>query len=248
MKVLVVGDSCKDIFVYGKCDRLAPAAPVPVFVPLYSRENRGMAGNVYENLLSLKTLETDLVTNKTEIVKTRYVEERTNHMFVRVDSEEDTVERIENIEKLNFNDYSAVIISDYDKGFLSEEDIFYIGKSHPLTFLDTKKILGPWAESVKYIKINQSEYAVTKHTVENNNVLHDKLIITLGSKGCSYGKKKFPVSSVEIKDLTGAGDTFLAALVFKYLVSHNQNIYESIKFANECATLVVQQKGVNTIR
>jgi bifunctional ADP-heptose synthase (sugar kinase/adenylyltransferase) len=128
MKVLVVGDSCKDVFIYGKCDRLAPAAPVPVFVPLYSRENRGMAGNVYENLLSLKILETDLVTNKTEIVKTRYVEERTNHMFVRVDSEEDTVERIENIEKLNFNDYSAVIISDYDKGFLSEEDIFYIGK------------------------------------------------------------------------------------------------------------------------
>jgi len=246
MKVLVIGDSCKDVFAYGRCDRLAPAGPVPVFVPLYSRKNKGMAGNVYENLLSLKTFETELITNKTEIIKTRYVDERTNHMFVRVDSGEDRVERIEEIEKIKFSDYSAVIISDYDKGFLTEEDIFYIGKSHPLTFLDTKKILGPWAESVTYIKINKAEHSRTKHVIENNKTLQDKLIITLGSKGCSYRQREFPVSNVEIKDLTGAGDTFLAALVFKYLI--DESIYDSIKFANECATLVVQQKGVNTIR
>ena len=52
MNVLVIGDSCKDVFVYGRCDRLAPDGPIPVFVPLYSKANRGMAGNVYENLLS----------------------------------------------------------------------------------------------------------------------------------------------------------------------------------------------------
>ena len=52
--------------------------------------------------------------------------------------------------------------------------------------------------------------------------------------------------TVEIKDSTGAGDTFLAALVFKYLI--DKNIYDAINFANECATLVVQQKGVNTIQ
>ena len=76
--------------------------------------------------------------------------------------------------------------------------------------------------------------------------MQSKLIITLGSKGCSYREKEFPVSKVEIKDLTGAGDTFLAALVFKYLI--DESIYDAINFANECATLVVQQKGVNTIR
>ena len=115
-----------------------------------------------------------------------------------------------------------------------------------MTFLDTKKILGPWAESIRYIKINKEEYNRTKYTIENNKALKDKLIITLGSKGCSYRKKEFPVSTVEIKDLTGAGDTFLAALVFKYLI--DESIYDAINFANECATLVVQQKGVNTVR
>ena len=84
MKILVIGDSCKDIFIYGTCDRLAPAAPVPVFVPEYHRENRGMAGNVYENMLSLK-VEAALLTNTSEISKTRYVEKKTNHMLVRID-------------------------------------------------------------------------------------------------------------------------------------------------------------------
>ena len=53
MKVLVIGDSCKDVYVYGKCERLCPDAPVPVFMPLRKEENQGMAGNVRRNLQSL---------------------------------------------------------------------------------------------------------------------------------------------------------------------------------------------------
>jgi sugar/nucleoside kinase (ribokinase family) len=82
--------------------------------------------------------------------------------------------------------------------------------------------------------------------VDNNSNLKNKLIITLGSNGCSFKEKQFPVNNVEIKDLTGAGDSFLAAFVFKFLM--DENIYDAINFANECATLVVQQKGVNTIK
>ena len=33
MKILVVGDSCIDIFRYGKVTRIAPEAPVPIIVP-----------------------------------------------------------------------------------------------------------------------------------------------------------------------------------------------------------------------
>ena len=33
MKVLVVGDSCKDVVVYGDIERISPEAPVPVFAP-----------------------------------------------------------------------------------------------------------------------------------------------------------------------------------------------------------------------
>ena len=48
-RILVIGDSCKDVHVYGKCERMCPDAPVPVFVPTKLKENLGMAGNFLGN-------------------------------------------------------------------------------------------------------------------------------------------------------------------------------------------------------
>ena len=49
-KILVIGELCIDRFVYGEVKRLSPEAPVPVFNPKDIIENKGMAGNVVENL------------------------------------------------------------------------------------------------------------------------------------------------------------------------------------------------------
>jgi D-beta-D-heptose 7-phosphate kinase/D-beta-D-heptose 1-phosphate adenosyltransferase len=244
MKVLVIGDSCKDIYLYGNADRICPDAPVPVFVPSFRRENKGMAGNVYENLMALGA-DCSLITNKDEITKTRYVEEKSNHIIVRVDSGEEKIKKIDNLHLIQFEQYDAVAISDYNKGFLSQEDIAYIAKHHPITFLDTKKFLGDWAKDIKFIKINEIEYNNTKPYISDKKWLHEKLIITVGSKGCKFRNNLFPVKKVEIKDLSGAGDTFLAALAFKYV--QTSDIDESVTFANECATQVVQKKGVTTL-
>ena len=46
----------------------------------------------------------------------------------------------------------TVIISDYDKGFLTAEDIEYIYTNHPQVFLDTKKILGNWANALGLLR------------------------------------------------------------------------------------------------
>ena len=244
MRVLVVGDSCKDVHVYGECDRMCPDAPVPVFIPKITKANRGMAGNVYENLASLGA-ECIIVTNQSEITKTRYVEEKTNHMIVRIDSGEEKIEKINSLHLIDFDEYDAVVISDYNKGFLSEKDIQYIAKRHDLVFLDTKKLLGNWVKNIKFIKINEVEYNKSKHLIKNKDWIKEKLIITVGSKGCLYQDKIFLVDKVEVKDLSGAGDSFLAGLVFSFI--KNRNLFDSITFANECATKVVQQKGVNTI-
>jgi len=242
VKFLVIGDSCTDVFVYGYCDRMAPAAPVPVFVADKEKSNMGMAGNVYKNMLSLG-VECDLITNKTQITKTRYVENKTNHMIMRLDSGEGSVDRIEGIEEIKYDDYDAVILSDYDKGFLTTEDIREISRLHPLVFLDTKKLIGDWAKDITYIKINEVEYEKTKHTL--SDWCDEKMIVTLGSRGCRYKDKIIGVIKVEIRDLVGAGDTFLASLVYNFV--KRGNIYVAIDFANECATQVVQQRGVNTI-
>jgi len=244
MNILIIGDSCKDVFIYGSCKRMAPAAPVPVFIPEFAKENLGMAGNVFENFRSLK-VDCRLITNENEIIKTRYVDRHTNHMIVRIDSGEEQITRIDNLDNIDFSPYDAVVISDYNKGFLLEEDIEEISRRHDCVFVDTKKLLGDWAKSVKFIKINEEEYNRTKHLLIGKKWYKDKLIITLGSKGCTYKDINYSVAKVEIKDLTGAGDTFLTGFVYHYLTT--RLIDDSLVFANDCATRVVQKKGVNTI-
>jgi bifunctional ADP-heptose synthase (sugar kinase/adenylyltransferase) len=63
MKILVIGDSCIDIFRYGKVDRLAPEAPIPIIVPEKETSNPGMAGNVVANLKALGA-KVDFITNQ----------------------------------------------------------------------------------------------------------------------------------------------------------------------------------------
>jgi sugar/nucleoside kinase (ribokinase family) len=61
-----------------------------------------------------------------------------------------------------------------------------------------------------------------------------------------YNGKTFPVNNdIEVRDLSGAGDTFMASLVVSYLKT--LDIEQSIIYANETASLVVQKKGVVTI-
>ena len=74
---------------------------------------------------------------------------------------------------------------------------------------------------------------------------NSKLIVTLGSKGCKYIDDLFPVKEVSARDVSGAGDTFLAGLVTEYVKSND--IRKSIRFAQECTIKVVQKAGVETI-
>ena len=239
--VLVIGDSCRDVFVYCNSTRLCPEAPVPALQVVNQTENGGMAKNVHRNISSLVN-SVDILTNNNwyDITKVRYVHNATNHMFFRVDNDID-IKRI-NLNEIDFN-YKIIVISDYNKGFLSEEDIAYICKKHSCVFLDTKKIIGEWAINAKYIKINNFEYERSKEYITPD--LDKKIIHTHGAEGCTLNGLQCPVKKVNVIDVSGAGDSFLAGLVAKYL--EDLNINESIMYANQCALKVVQERGVSVV-
>ena len=73
----------------------------------------------------------------------------------------------------------------------------------------------------------------------------EKLIVTLGSYGCRYEGKTYPVKKVSVSDVSGAGDTFIAGLVRGYLDTND--IYKSIKFAQKCTNIVIQKNGVSIV-
>ena len=242
MRVLIIGDSCVDKFVYGECNRICPEAPVPVFNPVGSTRNDGMAKNVFNNLKSLApNWDIDFITNSNQIMKTRLVDVKTNQMLVRID-DNDQCNRFTDLDKLE--EYDAVIISDYNKGFLTEEDIEYLAKKYPLTFIDSKKIFGGWIMGTSFIKINQPEYEKNK---ENLVDYKGQLIVTLGEKGVQWGDLIHPPSrQAEVSDLSGAGDTFFASFVYHYLT--HQSISNSIYFAQNCSLEVIEKKGVVVVK
>ena len=243
MKVLVIGDSCTDKFVYGVCDRICPEAPVPVFNPTYQKANGGMAKNVFNNLVSLaKNWDIDLITNEDEITKTRLVDIKTNQMLLRVD-EDDSCKRIKNDVITKLGDYDAIIISDYNKGFLTESTIKFLVDRYPLSFIDSKKLFNDWINDATFLKINEVEFNRNK---KNLKKYKGNLIVTLGERGVKYKDTIIPpIRQAEVSDLSGAGDTFFAAFIFSYLTS--KNIIESIAFAQKCALEVIEKKGVVVI-
>ena len=256
MKVLIVGDACEDVYIYGDCNRLAPEAPVPVFVPQTKTSNGGMSLNVFANLKSLG-YDCDILHNTEEITKTRYVDKSTNYIKLRVDEGDEKIQKID-LSNLPDKIYDVIVFSDYDKGLVSGEDIkkiidFYQEKldnrpyNHKklLSFIDTKKNFGDWLKNIDFIKVNYKEYEKNIEYINNNDWIKEKLIVTRGPFGCDYNGKNYPNKEVPIKDLSGAGDTFLSALVVQYIIS--KNIDTSIEYANKISEMAVQRKGVSVI-
>lgn len=241
-KILVIGESCKDMFVYCHAERLAPDLPVPVLRVIEETSNPGMAKNVERNIAAIYP-HVELATNDNweRITKTRYVHQNTNHTFIRIDSEP-SVPRLDRA-TLDLSGYDMVAVSDYNKGFLTEDDIQAICESHPNVFIDSKKILGSWASQAKIIKINNFEHERSKHALTPE--LADKIIVTYGGQGAQFQGKQYSVEKVEVQDSTGAGDSFFAGLLVGY--AETGDIERAIRFANAVASRVVQQKGVNII-
>ena len=187
MVITIIGELCRDVFKYGNVTRLCPEAPVPVLTDVYKEINWGMAGNVQENLLAHNPdLNINLIHQKNTIRKIRYLDDKTNHMFLRVDEGEDEIDKLvltpEKVEDITNSD--LVIVSDYNKGFLTEEVLIQIGKLSKLSIIDTKKTISEdLIDSFTFIKLNEHEYERNKNISDKNK---DKFIITLGMNGAKH--------------------------------------------------------------
>lgn len=249
MKVLVIGERCSDIFVYGDVNRLSPEAPIPVLIPKNTITSEGMAKNVANNLLSMcKTDEYQVkcIHQKVQITKTRFVEEKSNYPFLRVDEGENNVDRIEFTDDIikEIESMDAIIVSDYNKGFLSIEDLLKISQHSKFCILDSKKKLtSEVIFSYDFVKLNESEFL--NNFTQDENLL-EKIIVTLGSKGARHKNISYPSQSPkETIDVSGAGDTFIAAFTKKYMEVKDVSV--AISFANKMAGIVVQKRGVVTV-
>lgn len=236
-KVLLIGDSCEDEYIYGRCERLNPEAPVPVLNYSKIETKAGMAGNVYLNLQAFN-LEVTFLTNNEQITKTRFIEEKSNQQMLRVDNESRVSPLILPVMT---NGFDAVVISDYNKGYLTDKKLFEIVESSNVpVFIDSKKTVLPDKENC-FIKINDIEYDRLQPYDYKN------LIVTKGSQGCVYNHTLYPAEKVKVYDVVGAGDTFLAALTYGYLKTEG-DISRALSLANKAAAVAVQNQGTYVLQ
>jgi len=256
-RILLIGEKCLDVFISGPCPRLSPEAPVLVHNPRRTESNPGMAANVEANLRSLDpSVHIDFFHQEQEIRKTRHVDEVSGQQLIRIDTGDDAFspDFSDRVLRGMSGEYDALIISDYGKGLLSTSFMCAIttifNEMGKPVFADTKAVLGEWSKGIDYVKINTKEYnaqlaaGITEPWKYCRNLIVTKgregAVLYFDPRGLSYQTDQIPV---KIAGLSGAGDTFLAALVTKYLDNYG-NIFSAMDYANRAAAIAVASPGV----
>ncbi len=241
--ILLIGDSCVDKFHYGTCDRISPEAPVSVFKHQKTDLRDGMCLNVQKNLLAFSFAEISIITNSEVLTKERFIDIDSGQHLLRTDfGETNKVKPLMVTTKVeeDISLYDYVVISDYEKGFINYDTAEKItnaclSRNVPL-FVDSKKRdLSCFDGAI--IKINEKEYDVLDKTTVNE----ERLVVTYGKNGAKWNGNSYPTNVVEISDVSGAGDTFLSALVYGHYAYNNME--EAIRLANRCSGFVVQKSG-----
>lgn len=275
MNILILGDIMIDINYQSKVTRNAPEADIPIYNILGKNYILGGAANVAFNLKNLGTniellgligndsygeimkdlLDKNGIQNKLFIDNNRNTTQKNriflrNEINVRYDIE-NTNDITELIEKqvldyvTNKNNIDAIIISDYDKGFITEslsQSIINYANNHDIpTFIDPKI-----KNYLKYKNcflfkpnINEAEQITNEKNLDKiiqiitEKICCKNLLITRGKEGMllnSTSNKIEHNSIINLVDVTGAGDIVMAVLVYIYLKENN--LLKACKIAN----------------
>jgi len=250
-KIILIGDACIDKTHYGHVNRLSPEAPIPILDFKETIETGGMATNVKNNLENLFddnkcTFEIFSYTEYHEI-KNRYVDIKTKQQLLRLDERTEKVMVGGNWDNPaglwgDLPEADIMIIADYDKGTVSYDMIKKLRANFngPI-LLDTKKPdLAQFNGCI--LKINDKEWNAR---ISDPGRLSDSIITYGGDKvvwqNVGFEHTFYP-PKVETYDPCGCGDTFLAAVAYKYVQTKNMGI--AIELGMDAAAETIKHIGV----
>jgi len=214
MRVLVIGDIIYDKYIYGTSTRISPEAPVPVVTHKKEKTTMGGAALVYDNLKSLGVDVEMYDTLEDHSVKTRIICD--GHYITRIDEDKDADSNavLERIKQSDLRPYDIVVLSDYDKGTLdnAKQIIKHINKFNCKVIVDPKRYAHDY-EGAWLVKPNNSEYTKFEFDKWQGNIITTDAGHKVTAK-IDEVEYNIPVETVEVSDVTGAGDCFLAGFVY----------------------------------
>ena len=280
--IKVYGDIMLDRWISGNADRVSPEADVLILNEHHQTFNLGGAANLAINLKNIDVAtelygavgtdtqgfhilnllgKTDIVSNLSCLdkpyrttIKTRLVGASGQHLL-RWDRETKYTGK-EALKRLleNMSNNEIVIISDYNKGTVTEETVEEL-----LSIADVKLFIDPKQSAHFYanaflVKPNMKEYEEWNGKYNKTHALEfmqdhnwSWLIVTDGANGMhvlntSGEYHYFKEDTKEVADVTGAGDTVLAVIVHGY--NNGLTIPHACEIANYAATRTVEKRGV----
>ena len=267
VKIAVVGDMMLDEYLIGKVSRISPEAPVPVVNIEQERFVLGGASNVANKLIDPSGIVID--ETRPTIIKSRVLSQ--GQQLLRLDWEKDTditenIQKkiIENVEK-NIENTDALLLSDYNKGVLTEfvsQSIIKIAKKYnrevvvdpkPNNFKNYKgatSMTPNRKEILDYfgMKKFQNEEEIAQRMSELKEELAlDNVVLTRSEEGVSLFKnehRRIPTVAREVYDVTGAGDTFISTFLLS--VCAGADLFEAGAIANMASGIVVAKIGTAT--
>jgi D-beta-D-heptose 7-phosphate kinase/D-beta-D-heptose 1-phosphate adenosyltransferase len=291
LTIACVGDLMLDRYVYGEVSRISPEAPIPVLRARRMVAMPGGVGNVARNvaalgatarlggvtgedapgaelalLVSAEARIEDFIARTSAggtIVKTRYVSG--GQQLMRLDEEEPVVGAFERDDV--FSKASAILLSDYAKGVVTERLIrsaLWQAQNAGLpVIVDPKGRDFARYGAVDVIKPNASELAgATGLPVETDAEVEAALtalleattakaiVVTRAGKGMSLMRRggpvrHFPGRAREVFDVSGAGDTGLAALGLA--LGAGASLDQAVQLAILASGVVVGKSGTAVV-
>ena len=240
-------------------------ANVSLFSVVGNDENSKILDSIIDKKTNSLLIKEDsrITTKKMRIMASKQQVLRIDEEVTTPISKESQNKLLEAIES-QIKNFDIILISDYAKGVitkeLSESLIKLAKKSNIPILIDPKgedyskykgaTLLTPnkkEASIATNIELNSQEsiYRATKYLKESLNL--DYGLITLSEDGIAILDKEFeivPTIAREVYDVTGAGDTVLAAL--GVAIANLADIKSAAKFANAAAAVVVAKVGSAT--
>ena len=242
LNILVIGDVMLDRYVIGEVKRISPEAPVPV---LAVREEKSVAGGAANVALNLKALGANV-----ETIGWFGNDKKGDELF-------------DILGRRNIGD--AVIISDYGKGFVTNQLLELVSVNAKFLAIDPKP-----SRLLQYAKpdlITPNRFEAlelaglsreSRDPFPQENVVNKifeqfaptMLAVTLGADGMLLAEdgeidKIIPTSAQEVFDVSGAGDTVIAALTLGLVAG--KDFQNAAEFANLAAGVVVGKVGTATV-
>ena len=256
--ILVVGDAMTDKYYFADVTRISPEAPVPVAQIQRTEEREGGAANVLNNARAMGAQARGLFSRSPEpVVKIRVIGKAQQMIRLDFDQPQEPVSEAEFA--IIVNDAKIVIFSDYGKGGLAHVDkLISMAKSASKVVLVDPKgydytryagadVVKPNLDEMRALigGWSSEEQLAEKVRLLRKNTGIKAILLTRAAAGMTLytesGAFNIPSTAKEVYDVSGAGDTAIAAFAVAQSMGHDW--LSAAQYANKAAGIACGRFG-----